>query len=32
MTSRISDEFLREFVPWALRAMTFFALFRATML
>lgn len=28
--SRITDEFLREFVPWALRALSFFALFRAS--
>lgn len=28
--SRITDEFLREFVPWALRVLTFFALFKAS--
>jgi hypothetical protein len=29
--SRISDDFLRDFAPWALRVMTFLVLFRATL-
>ena len=29
--NRITDEFVREFVPWVLRALAFFVLFRASL-